>query len=531
MGKTAIEWADETWPITRGCTRVSAGCQHCYAEAQAARIVRMGKGAPTKYDGLVKLVTRDVRQFKLVDGQPTGDFRTVQRTEPRWTGTARFCPEELATPLRQRKGRRIFVSSMSDLFHDDITNEQLAAVFGVMAACPQHVFMVLTKRARRMREWFAWVSAQRLGGELMRPTAVSNQAVYRFMPGDNGEHEMYRRAAWLQTPCPWPLPNVMLGVSVENQDAAVERIPYLQRTPAALHWISAEPLLGPIDLTPWIGGLLVENQEGGGVCIPSSDIRGTGDRLGRSSLAHRHQTGESLGRSVQTGTMQPQAGGPDRVRGLPVAQRDARREVHDGVGAPSRVEALQWSDSERVDDQPQERREVGQQTVEPRTGHRLGANAPRDARTRNRESGEPARGEKSVHEADRRTGSGDQGGATEGRETDNDRCPIRRDVSARVGGGPRSQSLHLIISGCESGPGARPCEVAWYRSLRDQCAAAGVAFFLKQAREINDPAWHGGVLHQTIGVGFGSHRKPGGVIGAPYLDGVQHLEMPAVRRG
>lgn len=363
MGKTNIEWADETWPITRGCTRISAGCEHCYAEAQAARIIRMGKGKPTKYDGLVKLVQR-------------GD-----RTEPRWTGTARFCPEELATPLRMRKQQRIFVSSMSDLFHDDITNEQIAAVFGVMAACPQHTFQVLTKRAERLPEWFEWVK-QTLPS--CHPFGAARGV--RWYAWDRlGDSEVaalcspaYRAADppdW-----PWPLPNVMIGVSVENQAAADERIPHLLATPAAVRWISAEPLLGPLDL--------------------------------------------------------------------------------DAIQIPGEREGL-----------------------------RFGA---------------------------------------------------LRHLDARFGQAP--SLIDLVIAGCESGTGARPCDVAWLRTLRDQCAEAGAAFFLKQAHrhtldrvlapdsapaEIIEVMTSSGARYcDPIAAGPGSHRKPGGIIGAPYLDGVQHLAMP-----
>jgi protein gp37 len=184
----------------------------------------MAKGKPTKYDSLVKL-------------GPGGD--------PCWTGEGLFDTDALAMPLRWRAPRKIFVDSMSDLFFDAFTNEQIAAVFGVMAACPQHTFQVLTKRPKRMREWFAW--ANPTGRALLaRPALpprelIENAALYALdgvvdsIPSrglDNG----------------WPLPNVWLGVSVENQDAAEERIPDLLATPAAVRFLSCEPLLGEVDL-------------------------------------------------------------------------------------------------------------------------------------------------------------------------------------------------------------------------------------------------------------------------------------------
>lgn len=227
-----IEWTDATWPITVGCTRtapagsVQSGCGDasgggCYAEQSVARVNRcsIGAGRPAPYADLVKLVKR-------------GD-----RTVARWTGRAKFFPERLAMPLRWERPRRIFVSSQSDLFHDDVTNEQIAAVFGVMAAAPQHTFQVLTKRARRMREWFEW--AGRLDLDRLQARAYS-----AIPESDHAGRLAIARGRGRS----WPLRNVWLGVSVENQAAADERIPELLATPAAVRWISAEPLIGAVDL-------------------------------------------------------------------------------------------------------------------------------------------------------------------------------------------------------------------------------------------------------------------------------------------
>lgn len=215
MGKTAIGWTDETWNPIRGCTQVSPGCANCYAKHQAARIVRMNKGKPCKYDGLV---------------------RFTKRGEPTWTGRVAFDSETLAAPLRWRTPRRVFVNSMSDLFHESLTNEQIAAVFGVMAAAPRHTFQVLTKRAERMRAWFEW--AGRLNLDDLQRLAI------RAILGP-GRCRVTRGTTW-------PLENVWLGVSVENQDAADERIPLLLQTPAAVRFLSCEPLLGRLDIAKWM---------------------------------------------------------------------------------------------------------------------------------------------------------------------------------------------------------------------------------------------------------------------------------------
>jgi protein gp37 len=169
------------------------------------------------------------------------------RDGPRWTGDVRFVAEKLAEPLRWKAPRdgsrhRIFVNSMSDLFHEGFTNEQVAAGFGVMAACPQHDFLILTKRAERMREWFEWAAAL--------PERDSGKAPIAGYLGEYAIRETDGKCnVWLHGTLPvWPLPNVWLGVSAEDQQRADERIPLLLQCPAAVRWVSAEPLLGPIDL-------------------------------------------------------------------------------------------------------------------------------------------------------------------------------------------------------------------------------------------------------------------------------------------
>lgn len=218
MADTSIEWADKVWNATRGCSRISTGCGGakgeggCYAERQAARF--SGPGMP--YEGLVRIGTQG----------------------PRWTGKVVLVPEMLDAPLHWRKSRRVFVNSMSDLFHEALTNEQIAAVFGVMAACP-HTFQVLTKRAKRMREWFAWLRDDDTADGTIGPGLAQRCGIEAVNEGADLD-------AW-GLPDTWPLPNVHLGVSVEDQATADERIPHLLDTPAAVRWVSYEPALGPVD--------------------------------------------------------------------------------------------------------------------------------------------------------------------------------------------------------------------------------------------------------------------------------------------
>lgn len=214
--RTRIEWTDATWNPIRGCSRVSEGCRHCYAERMAARF--SGPGQP--YGGLVRSTDHG----------------------PRWTGQVRLAEDVLDAPLHWRRPRRIFVNSMSDLFHPAVPDEWIDRIFAIMALCPQHIFQVLTKRPERMLRWFSTDPAP----SLSRIGAIQNHVdtyYARITPADR-----FGKAGRTIVAYNWPLPNVWLGVSVENQAAADERIPYLLQTPAAVRFVSCEPLLGPIRL-------------------------------------------------------------------------------------------------------------------------------------------------------------------------------------------------------------------------------------------------------------------------------------------
>lgn len=198
MGRTTgIEWTDSTWNPIRGCTRVSEGCRWCYAESVAARF--SGPGRP--YEGLAK--------FALVNGAP----------EARWTGELRFIEKHLDDPIRWKKPTRIFVNSMSDLFHPGVTFEWLAKIFDVMARAPQHTYQILTKRPQRMLETLL------AGGD--PDVAPTFEKTYSQ---------------------PWPPKNWWFGVSIEDQKTANERIPILAKCPARTKFVSYEPALGPVDL-------------------------------------------------------------------------------------------------------------------------------------------------------------------------------------------------------------------------------------------------------------------------------------------
>lgn len=226
MSKTKIEWCarpgtlPETWNPTTGCNKVSAGCKNCYAERQHARMMHMH---PKKY------------------------------TKP-FSAGVEVHEDVLALPFKWNKPRTVFVNSMSDLFHKDVSFGFIDRVFIVMAMNPQHQFLILTKRQDLMMAYMAerdeeswwdyvrddvWAFAHLLDQNKMPKhwafdTSVDNEGLK--------DSDLFYDGAW-------PLPNVWLGTSCEDQATANERIPYLSQTPAAIRFLSCEPLLGPIDLS------------------------------------------------------------------------------------------------------------------------------------------------------------------------------------------------------------------------------------------------------------------------------------------
>jgi protein gp37 len=224
--KTAIEWSDATWNFLVGCTKVSAGCTNCYAIRSVARM----SGNPQfgeRYQGLV----------------------TVGQKPLNWTGKVAYIPEKLRLPLEWKQPRRVFVNSLSDLFHPDVPDDTIDDAFGVMALARQHTFQVLTKRPERMRAYFAerfqvWNDRHKIVWHDRSDRVF--EAMQHFTDPKNDDHfDQGGNFIWPG----WPLPNVWLGTSVEDQRAADERIPHLLSVPAAVRFLSCEPLLGPIELS------------------------------------------------------------------------------------------------------------------------------------------------------------------------------------------------------------------------------------------------------------------------------------------
>ena len=212
--KTGISWTDATWNPIVGCSVVSPGCTNCYAMRDAARIVRCSEGAGrvTHYEGTIE----------------------PSKAGPVWTGKVALAPDYIvAKPLSWRRPRRIFVNSMGDLFHESVPDEWIDRVFAVMALAPQHTFQVLTKRARRMREYLAARSQPDERGNPAEDIRVHLTA-WLATPSWRAKHPAQAALMPLGKFCAaitWPLPNVWLGVTAEDQTRANERIPDLLATP------------------------------------------------------------------------------------------------------------------------------------------------------------------------------------------------------------------------------------------------------------------------------------------------------------
>jgi protein gp37 len=223
---SAIEWTDASWNCITGCIKVSAGCQNCYAIRNAYRLEHAFR--QEAYAGTTR---------KLPDGSLN------------WTGRVNCLRDRLALPLKWQKGKRIFVNSMADMFHDDVPDEFIDQMFGIMALTPWHTYQVLTKRPERMLATSLRLQ-EKFKAEQPYLQAVSLPPDY-FKSRTEVDWALGRFGT--ETDVDWPLPNVWLGVSTEDQRTADERIPLLLRTPAAVRWLSCEPLIGPIELSDVTG--------------------------------------------------------------------------------------------------------------------------------------------------------------------------------------------------------------------------------------------------------------------------------------
>lgn len=309
---------------------------------------------------------------------------------------------DMTDPLRWRKPGRVRVRVAIDLFGEDVHCDDTLRAFLVMASSSGHTFQILTKRPDRMCE---------LLQHWLRPSMQIADAPSLRAPQ-------------------WPIPNVWLGVSAEDQRTADERIPLLLATPAAKRFVSAEPLLGPVDFSSWMRG----NDADRGHCVSGGHLWRASDRSRRNDLeASGSQGGPMEGRIAHDPVRATPSRESDGDR-LPSSARDDGRQAASCASAPHCVPTLQGADPCRTDDQSHQRQAIRQSPREPRDSHALGAE-------------------------------------------------VARHQGSRSAPGTELPALSWLIVGGESGPGARPCAVEWVRSIVRQCADAKVACFVKQLGE------------------------------------------------
>ncbi|HEG43767.1 MAG TPA: DUF5131 family protein [Phycisphaerales bacterium] len=231
---TKIEWTEVTWNPIVGCSKVSSGCDNCYAERMAYRLAHMG-----------------------LEG-----YAYVTHEKGGWNGKIyrKFSGDVINKPLHWRKPRMIFVSSMGDLFHENVPFEWVLKIIGIAIVTPWHTYQILTKRPERMLEFFDYWPKGWFLREAMKFTSFSGE----FFALDSIKHLVtdkqvskandywihnydQSRRGKLDGPVPFPTPNLWLGVTAENQEQADFRIPKLLEIPAAVRFVSIEPMLAEID--------------------------------------------------------------------------------------------------------------------------------------------------------------------------------------------------------------------------------------------------------------------------------------------
>lgn len=232
MGASNIEWTEASWNPIAGCTRVSPGCQHCYAERMSARIAAMA--VADEQTG--KDPGRKANYKLVVAGEQAVGFK------PEWNGEVAILTNVIMDPFRWRAGKLIFVCSMSDLHHPGIPDFIRHQMYAVMALCRHHTFQVLTKRPEAMADF--WEDEENRG---QIQNWIEEFAFKLTDPHERKSHDLRAAAPVLTDQAELP-DNIWMGTSVENQHYAGLRIPQLLRCKAAVRFLSVEPMLSAVSV-------------------------------------------------------------------------------------------------------------------------------------------------------------------------------------------------------------------------------------------------------------------------------------------
>ena len=464
MATTKISWCDKVWNPITGCTKISAGCTNCYAEKMAKRLAG---------------------RF----GYPKDDSFAVMLHEER------MCPSKL-----WRDGDRIFVNSMGDLFHDDVDPYDIMRLFNIMERSKGQTFLILTKRPENMLAFY----------ERLRPGVV--------VPGPHfaitGKGDGYAGS-------PPDLPrNIWLGVTAENQEMADERIPILLQIPAAVRFVSVEPLLSPLNLTDWLPELATPHQveynpiyNGSANESRERNISGCFGRRAsdRQRGSNLEGCGTPLGQMEQddeSHCLCPQTSG-ELHRRISASEGDVQREKDTRVGTPACLQTFPRPDSRGLDCESQGRNQRPQSPGQPGACDYVGAADTCCPGAKEGPCCQPERNQEQHGETNPSTGSRDSQASSDWRNAGVDSSGLRRSLPNNLQDSPRRPLgvISWVICGGETGHHARPAHPDWFRKLRDDCRAAGVPFFFKS---------HGKHF-------YSKENKH-------LLDGIEHHEFPEVAR-
>lgn len=462
--KSNIEWCDSTFNPWVGCTKVGPGCDHCYAEKRMdtrLHVVNWGAGNPRK-----RTSAANWKEPMRWNAKPFYECSACgwRGDDPLPSGIdgVHSCPSDslgcqaVVRPAR----RRVFCASLADWLDNEVPIEWLCDLLDLIRKTPNLDWLLLTKRIGNWRARLIEVIARVTGWD-ENPREDLKQWVQDWVNGK-------------------PPANVWIGATIVNQFEADRDIPKLLRIPARVRFLSMEPLLGPVDVSPYLRHNPVhEEQAQRGVRVPGGAIRRLGDSSGRDDLAAAQARLGPLEENGSEPTLYEEASRA-RLRGISAGSGDVGWQAGVCIGAPSGVAALQRADSRPADDQPLGRAEEAQQPGQSGVGNTLGATDPRDARAEGGACLQSGRGEQQHGEVDRGRSGNDSSTQRSRGEAGTDSGVVRGYLSDHIENMPKDSASFWIIAGGESGPRARLTSPDWARSLRDQCAAAGVPFLWKQ---------------------------------------------------
>ncbi len=448
---TKIQWATHTFNPWEGCTKVSPGCANCYAEARNHRfgMDNWGKGKPRRRTSAA--TWRGPVKWNAVASREQQSFECNPKQ-------ARFDGKEPVRP-------KVF-PSLCDWLDDEVPIEWLADFLKLIHETPHLNWLLLTKRPENFGE---------------RVLAALN---WNEENREEDESVPVDLTLWLSN---WigahvPPENMWIGVSVENQKTADQRIQELLKIPARVRFLSVEPMLERIDFSKWIGYYPIHEDESsdGKQSDGSDQKREHGSGFGGKNLVSKEKGMEQVAEDGSGSPLQTETSGTKHGWRIPSGEGDDRRNKGERMCAPNSVSSVERRDSSRVDDQSQRRAKGQQSSGQLRTGLLFGTDQACQNRSweKIQDSG---RGKERHGETHGSRSEGDNTSEESGGESQIG-CRIVRDNRQEcVSNSIRpSLEIHQMIFGGESGPNARPCNVAWIRDGVRQCRAAGIAPFVKQ---------------------------------------------------